>query len=293
MTQKTKDRNQLFGLVARTALPPLLLFALPFGSRTASPGPDPSSNRKTQVVDLLKSLETGDTTAAKVINSDRYTQHNPRVSDGLAGFLGAVKRLSTNFAKVHTVRVFEDGDFVFAHTDYEVGGPKVGIDIFRFENGKAVEHWDNLQQKLDAPNPSSHTMIDGPTESSDRSSTAANKTLVRAFVEDIFIERDMTKLDRYFDGNNYINHNPRIADGVDHLRDRLLSTTRTPFRFDAVHMVLGEGDFVLVVTEGTFGDRNTSFYDLFRVQSGKIADHWDVVEEVPAKSESKNTNGKF
>jgi predicted SnoaL-like aldol condensation-catalyzing enzyme len=103
----------------------------------------------------------------------------------------------------------------------------------------------------------------------------------------------MTKLDRYFDGNNYINHNPRIADGADGLRDRLLSTTRTPFRFDTVHMVLGEGDFVLVVTEGTFGDRNTSFYDLFRVQSGKIAEHWDVVEEVPAKSESKNTNGKF
>jgi predicted SnoaL-like aldol condensation-catalyzing enzyme len=201
MTQKTKDRNQLFGLVARTALPPLLLCALPFRSRTASQGPDLISNRKTQVVDL--------------------------------------------------------------------------------------------QQKPNAPNPSGHTMIDGPTESSDRSSTAANKTLVRAFVEDIFIERDVTKLDRYFDGNNYINHNPRIADGVDHLRDRLLSSTRTPFRFDTEHMVLGEGDFVLVVTEGTFGDRNTSFYDLFRVQSCKIAEHWDVVEEVPAKSESKNTNGKF
>ena len=93
MAQKTKDRNQLFGLVARTALPPLLLCALPFDSRTASPGPDPSSNRKTQVVDLLKSLETGDTTAARVINSDRYTQHDPRVSDGLPGFLDAVKRL--------------------------------------------------------------------------------------------------------------------------------------------------------------------------------------------------------
>jgi hypothetical protein len=37
------------------------------------------------------------------------------------------------------------------------------------------------------------------------------------------------------------------------------------------------------VSEGTFGDRNTSFYDLFRVQSGKIAEHWDVVEEAPRK----------
>src|SRR5690349_22647038 len=112
MAQKTKDRNQLFGLVARTALPPLLLCALPFDSRTASPGPDPSSNRKTQVVDLLKSLETGDTTAARVINSDRYTQHDPRVSDGLAEFLDAVKRLSTNSAKVHTVRAFVEDIFI-------------------------------------------------------------------------------------------------------------------------------------------------------------------------------------
>jgi predicted SnoaL-like aldol condensation-catalyzing enzyme len=293
MTQKARDQIHFWGPVACTALAPLLFCALPFGSRTDLAGPRPSSGRKAEVINLLKSLETGDTTAGRVIHPDRYTQHNPRVSDGLTGFLDAVKSLSTNSAKVHTVRVFEDGDFVFAHTDYEVGGPKVGIDIFRFENDKAFEHWDNLQQKPDTPNPSGHTMIDGPTESSDHSSTAANRKLVRAFVEDIFIERDMTKLDRYFDGNNYINHNPRIADGVDQLRERLLSTTRTLFRFDTVHMILAEGAFVLVVTEGTFGDGNTSFYDLFRVQNGKIAEHWDVVEEVPAKSESKNTNGKF
>ena len=53
------------------------------------------------MVDLLESLETGDTTAARVINPDRYTQHNPRVSDGLPGFLDAVGLLSTKSAKVH------------------------------------------------------------------------------------------------------------------------------------------------------------------------------------------------
>src|SRR5260370_8081602 len=105
MTQKTKDRNQLFSLVARTALPPLLLCALPFGSRTASPGPDPSSNRKTQVVDLLKSLATGDTTAARVINSDKYRQHNTRVSPGLAGFLPASNALSPNSATLLTATI--------------------------------------------------------------------------------------------------------------------------------------------------------------------------------------------
>jgi predicted SnoaL-like aldol condensation-catalyzing enzyme len=60
--------------------------------------------------------------------------------------------------RVDTVRVFEDGNFVFAHSDYEFFGPKVGFDIFRFEGGKIVEHWDNLQPTA-GPNPASSTLL--------------------------------------------------------------------------------------------------------------------------------------
>jgi predicted SnoaL-like aldol condensation-catalyzing enzyme len=42
-----------------------------------------------------------------------------------------------------------------------------------------------------------------------------------------------------------------------------------------------------------FGGKPTSFYDLFRVASGKIAEHWDTIETIPPKSEWKNSNGKF
>jgi hypothetical protein len=51
-----------------------------------------------------------------------------------------------------------DGNVVFAHTDYNVFGPKVGFDIFRFEDGKIVEHWDNLQDTAARPGPSGHTI---------------------------------------------------------------------------------------------------------------------------------------
>jgi predicted SnoaL-like aldol condensation-catalyzing enzyme len=57
--------------------------------------------------------------------------------------------------------------------------------------------------------------------------------------------------------------------------------------------VLGEGDFVLVVSEGSFGDRVTSYYDLYRIQNGKIAEHWDTLEPIPQRAEWKNDNGKF
>jgi predicted SnoaL-like aldol condensation-catalyzing enzyme len=50
-----------------------------------------------------------------------------------------------NSAKVNTGRVIIDGDFVFTHTDYSFFGAKIGFDIFRFEEGKIVEHWDIIE----------------------------------------------------------------------------------------------------------------------------------------------------
>ena len=64
-------------------------------------------------------------------------------------------------------------------------------------------------------------------------------------------------------------------------------------KYERVHKVLGEGDFVLVVSEGGFGDRVTSYYDLYRIQNGKIAEHWDTLEIIPPRSEWKNSNEKF
>ena len=131
------------------------------------------SNRKQQVVDLLKAIETGAAEPVAVINPNKYIQHNLAAADGLEGLGALLKQLPPNSVKVNTVRVFEDGDFVFAHTDYNFFGPKIGFDIFRFEDGKIVEHWDNLQTTA-GPNPSGHTMADGPTQATDLDKTEAN-----------------------------------------------------------------------------------------------------------------------
>jgi predicted SnoaL-like aldol condensation-catalyzing enzyme len=70
-----------------------------------------------------------------------------------------------------------------------------------------------------------------------------------------------------------------------------------------VHKTLGEGDFVLTVSEVHFAVsgasrpapswQHVSFYDLFRVQGGKIAEHWDSIEAIPPRDQWKNGNGKF
>jgi predicted SnoaL-like aldol condensation-catalyzing enzyme len=251
-------------------------------------------DNKQKVVELLKSIETGASEPVAYINPNKYIQHNLAVGDGLAGFGDVLQALPKGSAKATTYRAFQDKDFVFAHTEYDFFGPKIGFDIFRFEDGKIVEHWDNLQE-IAKPNPSGHTMIDGTTEIKDLDKTEVNKTLVQNFVEDILVNGKMEKLAGYFDGDNYKQHNPLIGDGLSGLGKALGEWAKQgiTMKYDTVHKVLGEGNFVLVASEGHLAGKHSSFYDLFRVENGKIVEHWDTIEEIPAKESWKNNNGKF
>lgn len=261
----------------------------------SSKGTAMSSDPKAQVVALLKSIETGESAPVAVVNPDQYIQHNLAVADGLAGFGAVLQALPKGSAKVNTVRVFRDGDFVFAHTEYNFFGPKIGFDIFRFANGKIVEHWDNLQETPAKPNPSGRSMIDGPTVATDLDRTAANKKLVGAFVDDILVNGRMDRLAGYYDGDNYHQHNPQIADGLSGLGAALQAMAKAgmTMKYHKVHKILGEGNFVLVASEGEFAGKPSAFYDLFRVANGKIAEHWDTIETIPPRTEWKNANGKF
>ena len=248
-----------------------------------------------QVVALLKSIESGEAEPVSAINPGHYVQHNLGAADGLAGFGALLQALPPGSARVNTVRVFQDGDFVFAHTEYNFFGPKIGFDIFRFASGRIVEHWDNLQETPAAANPSGHTMVDGPTQAADLGQTAANKVLVRSFVDEILVTGRMEKLAGFFDGDRCVQHNPQIGDGLSGLGTALAAMAKQgiTMQYDRIHQVLGEGDFVLVVSEGQLGGRSSSFYDLVRVEKDKIAEHWDTIEAIPPRAEWKNQNGKF
>jgi predicted SnoaL-like aldol condensation-catalyzing enzyme len=251
-------------------------------------------SNKDKVVALLKSIETGDKTPITYINPEKYIQHNLAVADGLAGFGAILQNAPEGGFKVNTIRAFEDGDYVFTQTDYDFFGPKIGFDVFRFENGLIVEHWDNLIEKQ-PESPSGHTQIDGTTTLTDLDKTEANKALVSNFVNDILVNGLMERLQSYFNGNNYIQHNPNIADGLSGLGQALEAMAKQGIHmeFDTVHKVLGQGNFVLTISEGRFAGKPTSYYDLFRVEDGKIAEHWDVMETILPEADRKNTNGKF
>ena len=251
-------------------------------------------DNKKKVVALLKAIETGATEPVGYINPNKYIQHNLGVADGLAGFGALLSALPKNSAKVNTVRVFQDGDFVFAHTEYNFFGPKIGFDIFRFEDGKIVEHWDNLQETV-TKTANGHTMIDGATAIKDINKTAENKALVTKFVNDFLVHGDVSIIPNYIHPTAYVQHNPHIGDKLEGLQQALkyFAENKIGFKYDKIHKVLGEGNFVLVVSEGQMAGVHSSFYDLFRVENGKIAEHWDTIEAIPTKENWKNGNGKF
>jgi predicted SnoaL-like aldol condensation-catalyzing enzyme len=249
------------------------------------------SKHKQQVTDVLKSFETGDPAPLSSINPRKYIQHNLNLGDGLAALQARLASRPKGSVKARPIRVFEDGDFVFTHTEFEFAGkPRVAFEIFRFEIDQIVEHWDNLQEMASERSPSGHTMTDGPTIASDLDRTEANKALMRTYMDDLLAGRT-----GYFTGNSYIQHNPWLADDLTGLVSgwQTLAAKGSAVKYDQVHRVIGEGNFVLVASEGSFGARPTAHYDLYRIENGKIAEHWDTIGAIPPRADRKNPNGKF
>ena len=83
-----------------------------------------------------------------------------------------------------------------------------------------------------------------------------------------------------------IQHNTAIADGVSGLNEALTALAEQGIQmiYDETHMMLAHGNFVLAVSEGTYGGEHTSYYDLRRVEDGKIAEHWDVMKTIADES---------
>ncbi|MGH1338085.1 MAG: nuclear transport factor 2 family protein [Aureispira sp.] len=250
---------------------------------------------KQKAVALIESLETGAHEPISYINPAKYIQHNLGVEDGLEGFGKVVKNAPEGGFKAKVIRAFEDKDFVVLHTEYNFFGPKAGFDIFRFEEGRIVEHWDNLTA-ITPPNPSGRTQLDGTTTITNIDKTAANKALVQGFVTDVLLHGEADKIATYINPEQYLQHNSGIGDGLDGLGAALLyfAENNLLLQYDKVHQVLGEGNFVLTVSEGKFGAGDpVAYYDLFCVEAGKIVEHWDIIETIPATANWKNQNGKF
>ena len=239
-----------------------------------------------------------DQEASRAFLSDNYIQHNPHVPTGPEALIGVIPMLKEANFKATNVRLLAESDLVVAHNIYEnaqaFGSEKlVAFDVFRIEDGKLAEHWDNLQALVPASETASgHSMTDGHTEITDLDKTAENKALVLGFVDDILVNGKGDKITNYL-APEYIQHNPQVPNGLHGLLGALkgMAEAGIEMKYSKTHLTVAEGNFVFTASEGFFAGAPTAFYDLFRVENGLIIEHWDVVSAIPA--ESANDNGKF
>ncbi len=256
-------------------------------------------NEKETVAAFLGAVLTGDLeTMRKLANAD-YIQHNPFIPTGLEPFIEMQPILQENGTTAENIRMFQDRNYVFMHNIWKNAKPfgadeMVSFDIIRLDqNGKVAEHWDAMTAMV-AETASGRSQTDGPVDVEDRDQTEKNKRLATSLVEDVLMGKNPGKISDYISAETYNQHNPGIKDGLSGITEAVayLTSQNNMFKYTKIHKVLGEGNFVLTISEGEWSGKRQVFYDLFRVANGKMVEHWDVIQEIPTEGLANN-NGMF
>jgi predicted SnoaL-like aldol condensation-catalyzing enzyme len=246
------------------------------------------------VISVFRNRDPG---AIDLYFAETLIQHDPNIADGVAGlktFLTEVARSPRTDVEIY--RTLVDDDVVMLHSKYDgmpgFSGSAIAFDLFRFKNGKIVEHWGG-QDAESGLNLSGRSQVDGPTNVVDRDKTEANRALVRNFKQAVTVELRFDQVNRFIDDDRYFQHASKVGDGIARLKARVSEVAKPdtapvliPRRYVA------EGNFVLAVVEART-EHPTTNYDLFRVESGRIVEHWDVLSSIPSREHRKNSNEPF
>ena len=120
-----------------------------------------------------------------------------------------------------------------------------------------------------------------------------NKRIATEFYDAAINRKDFAAASQYL-GSQYRQHNPTAADGAEGLRAFIdFLKARFPNQRGEIVRVIAEGDLVVLHVHSTRGDDTPgrAIVDIFRVENGKIVEHWDVIQDIPAQP--ANANGMF
>lgn len=241
----------------------------------------------------FQAVNTHDPKQVEPMVCENYIQHNPFVPTGRAAFVNMLPRLAEHNSIIENIRMLQDGEFIVMHHRWKNAQPfgfnqTAAFHIIRLNDlGVVAEHWNVMaeDQKL---NKSGRTMLDGETLLRDFGKTESNKETVKKLFSQLSRETCFEFLSSYFD-RELIQHHQDIADGLAELQNILKSQR---LRYSGQHVVLGEANFVLSVSEGFLDDTHSAFYDLFRLAEGKIQEHWSITQEIPSENLA-NSNTMF
>jgi predicted SnoaL-like aldol condensation-catalyzing enzyme len=120
-----------------------------------------------------------------------------------------------------------------------------------------------------------------------------NKKIVAAFYDAAVNQKDFEKASQYL-GARYIQHNPLAADGREGFKGFItFLKDKFPNNRSEIKRIFADGDYVIVHVHAVRepGTRGNAIVDIFKLENGKVVEHWDVIQPIPEKA--ANDNGMF
>lgn len=261
---------------------------------------------RTALTAIFKTASTNNYEGFMDIAADPYIQHSPDLADGWE----PVWKLTTDRPEGFSSKKIEwlGKDGLLDNGNYLVMLREVNradgtptskiIDIMRFDDtGKYAEHWD-IRQPLSEKTASGHSetgttgkFAENPVNYSEKEEEK-NKKLAVKFLNQAFNKGELNKALDNMVYEGYIQHNPFIADGITPVKEVFASGKIPALCYD-IKYVLAQNDIVVVYSKVTSEAGVSAVVDVLRVRDGKLVEHWDVVEPVPADEEMPHTNGMF
>jgi len=125
----------------------------------------------------------------------------------------------------------------------------------------------------------------------DASQMDANKKVVVEFYDAAINQKNFEAASKFL-GPRYTQHNPRAADGPEGLKAFLaFLREKFPDYHSEIKRVFADGDYVILHVHNvpTAGSRGNAIIDIFKLENGKIVEHWDVRQEIPEQAANANT----
>jgi predicted SnoaL-like aldol condensation-catalyzing enzyme len=132
-----------------------------------------------------------------------------------------------------------------------------------------------------------------PALAADAANQEANKKTVVEFYEQGINRKDFDAAAKFI-GPRYVQHNPTGQDGAEGFKAFLgFLREKFPDSHSEIKQVFADGDYVILHVHSVRekGSRGRAIVDIFKLENGKIVEHWDVVQDIPEKS--ANSNGMF
>jgi predicted SnoaL-like aldol condensation-catalyzing enzyme len=118
-----------------------------------------------------------------------------------------------------------------------------------------------------------------------------NKKIVIEFYDKALNQKDFEAASKYF-GPRYVQHNPNVPDGIESFKGLItMLKEKFPNSHSEIKRAVAEGALVMLHVHSVRepGQRGRAIVDIFRLDNGKIVEHWDVIQDVPEKAANNNT----